>query len=62
MVDEDCTVPAHRATKPFARHPSKIVAELVLNDERIEGMGYEIAYEASKVVTTLWFRDVLNLD
>jgi len=50
------------AHQEAVRSAREMVAELVLNDDRIDGMRYEIADEANEVVATVWFRDVLKLD
>ena len=50
------------ARQEAVRSAREMVAELVLNDDRIDGMRYEISNEANEIVATVWFRDVLKLD
>lgn len=50
------------ARKEAIRAAREMVAEMVLNDERIDGMRFEIRDERSQVLETVRFREVVNLD
>lgn len=50
------------AREEATRSAREMVAEIVRNDERIDGMRYEIADAEGQILDTVWFRDVIKLD
>lgn len=50
------------AREEATRSAREMVAEIVRNDERIDGMRYEIADAEGQILETIWFRDVIKLD
>ena len=50
------------AKNEAARSAREMLAELVLNDERIDGLAFDIVDENGLTQATIRFRDLLRLD
>ncbi|MBB3444167.1 hypothetical protein [Rhizobium sp. BK379] len=62
-VDQDgMDLPSLEAARSEARRSAReMVAEMILQEEHIDGMRFEITDEAGRLVATIRFRDVIRL-
>ncbi len=60
---EGMDLPSIEAARTEAeRSAREMVAEIILHEDRVDGMRFEIRSEAGLTVAVVKFRDVINLD